>query len=94
MIYQETFVHRNGHRIYVREYPGAETTGILLHECANLSYEEIRAVLIVANLQARDAYCASGGIRGALQFSCKRNGHVEESPIRSDVVDVACANRM
>ena len=29
--YQETFVQRNQHRIYVREYPGAEPTIILMH---------------------------------------------------------------
>jgi pimeloyl-ACP methyl ester carboxylesterase len=31
MLYQETFVQRNQHRIYVREYPGAEPTIILMH---------------------------------------------------------------
>ena len=31
MVYQETFVQRNQHRIYVREYPGAEPTIILMH---------------------------------------------------------------
>ena len=30
-VYQETFVQRNQHRIYVREYPGAEPTIILMH---------------------------------------------------------------
>jgi pimeloyl-ACP methyl ester carboxylesterase len=29
--YQETFVERNRHRIYVREYPGEEPTIILMH---------------------------------------------------------------
>ena len=29
--YQETFVQRNQHRIYVREYPGTEPTIILMH---------------------------------------------------------------
>jgi haloalkane dehalogenase len=29
--YQETFVQRNQHRIYVREYPGAEPTIIMMH---------------------------------------------------------------
>ncbi len=31
MAYQETFVQRNQHRIYVREYPGAEPTIVLMH---------------------------------------------------------------
>jgi haloalkane dehalogenase len=31
MIYQETYVQRNGHRIHVREYPGAEPPIILMH---------------------------------------------------------------
>ena len=31
MIYQETFVQRNRHRIYVREYPGEEPAIILMH---------------------------------------------------------------
>src|SRR5512134_216062 len=31
MVYQETFVQRNQHRIYVREYPGEEPTIILMH---------------------------------------------------------------
>jgi haloalkane dehalogenase len=31
MVYQETFVRRNQHRIYVREYPGEEPTIILMH---------------------------------------------------------------
>ena len=31
MVYQETFVQRNQHRIYVREYPGEEATIILMH---------------------------------------------------------------
>jgi haloalkane dehalogenase len=31
MVYQETFVQRNQHRIYVREYPGAEPPIILMH---------------------------------------------------------------
>src|SRR5215831_16332458 len=31
MVYQEKFVQRNGHRIYVREHPGAEPPIILMH---------------------------------------------------------------
>ena len=31
MVYQETFVQRNQHRIYVREYSGEEPTIILMH---------------------------------------------------------------
>ena len=31
MVYQETFVQRNGNRIYVRDYPGTEPTIILMH---------------------------------------------------------------
>ena len=31
MVYQETFVQRNQHRIYVREYAGEEPTIILMH---------------------------------------------------------------
>ena len=31
MGYQETFVQRNQHRIYVRDYPGAEPTVVLMH---------------------------------------------------------------
>ena len=31
MVYQETFVQRNQHRIYVREYPGEEPAIILMH---------------------------------------------------------------
>lgn len=31
MVYQETFVQRNQHRIHVREYPGDEPTIILMH---------------------------------------------------------------
>ena len=31
MVYQETFVQRNQHRIYVRQYPGEEPTIILMH---------------------------------------------------------------
>ncbi len=31
MVYQETFVPRNHHRIYVREYPGEEPPIILMH---------------------------------------------------------------
>ena len=31
MVYQETFVRRNQHRIYVREYSGAEPTIVLMH---------------------------------------------------------------
>ena len=31
MVYQETFVQRNQHRIYVREYPGEEPTIVLMH---------------------------------------------------------------
>ena len=31
MVYQETFVHRNQHRIYVREYPGEEPPIVLMH---------------------------------------------------------------
>jgi haloalkane dehalogenase len=31
MVYQETFVRRNQHRIYVREHPGEEPTIILMH---------------------------------------------------------------
>jgi haloalkane dehalogenase len=31
MAYQETFVHRNGHRIHVREHPGSEPPIILMH---------------------------------------------------------------
>ena len=31
MAYQETFVQRNQHRIYVRDCPGAEPTIILMH---------------------------------------------------------------
>ena len=31
MVYQETFVRRDQHRIYVREYPGEEPTIILMH---------------------------------------------------------------
>src|SRR5512134_2240576 len=31
MVYQEIFVRRNRHRIYVREYPGEEPTIILMH---------------------------------------------------------------
>jgi pimeloyl-ACP methyl ester carboxylesterase len=31
VVYQETLVQRNQHRIYVREYPGEEPTIILMH---------------------------------------------------------------
>jgi pimeloyl-ACP methyl ester carboxylesterase len=31
MVYQETFVQRNQHRIYVRDYPGEEPAIILMH---------------------------------------------------------------
>ena len=31
MVSQETFVQRNGHRIYVREHPGAEPPIMLMH---------------------------------------------------------------
>jgi hypothetical protein len=31
MVYQETFVQRDHHRIYVRDHPGAEPTIILMH---------------------------------------------------------------
>ena len=31
MVYQETFVQRNGHRIYVRDHPGVEPPIILMH---------------------------------------------------------------
>jgi pimeloyl-ACP methyl ester carboxylesterase len=31
MVYQEAFVQRNQHRIYVRDYPGEEPTVILMH---------------------------------------------------------------
>ncbi len=31
MVYRETFVQRNQHRIYVREYPGEEPAIILMH---------------------------------------------------------------
>jgi pimeloyl-ACP methyl ester carboxylesterase len=31
MAYQETFVHRNGHRIYVRDHPWSEPPIILMH---------------------------------------------------------------
>ena len=31
MVYQETFVQRNQHRIYVRDHPGAEPAIILMH---------------------------------------------------------------
>ena len=31
MVYQETYVQRNQHRIYVREYPGEEPAIILMH---------------------------------------------------------------
>ena len=31
MVYQETFVQRNQHRIYVREHPGEEPAIILMH---------------------------------------------------------------
>lgn len=31
LVYQERFVQRNQHRIYVREYPGAEPMIILMH---------------------------------------------------------------
>ena len=31
MVYQETFVPRNQHRIYVRDYPGAEPTIVVMH---------------------------------------------------------------
>jgi pimeloyl-ACP methyl ester carboxylesterase len=31
MVYRETFVQRNGHRIYVRDHPGAEPPIILMH---------------------------------------------------------------
>ena len=31
MAYQETFVQRNQHRIYVRDHPGAEPAIILMH---------------------------------------------------------------
>src|SRR5438093_1337983 len=31
MVYQESFVQRNGNRIYVRDHPGAEPTIILMH---------------------------------------------------------------
>jgi len=31
MVYQEIFVQRNQHRIYVREHPGEEPTVILMH---------------------------------------------------------------
>jgi haloalkane dehalogenase len=31
MVHQETFVQRNQHRIYVREYPGEEPTIVLMH---------------------------------------------------------------
>jgi pimeloyl-ACP methyl ester carboxylesterase len=35
MVYQETFVQRNGHRIYVREHPGADPPIILMHGFPN-----------------------------------------------------------
>jgi hypothetical protein len=31
MVYQETFVQRSQHRIYVREHPGEEPAIILMH---------------------------------------------------------------
>jgi hypothetical protein len=31
MVYQETFVQRDQHRIYVRDHPGAEPTIIVTH---------------------------------------------------------------
>ena len=31
MAYQQTFVQRNEHRIFIREYPGEEPTIILMH---------------------------------------------------------------
>jgi len=31
MVYQDAFVQRNGHRIYVRDHPGAEPPIILMH---------------------------------------------------------------
>jgi pimeloyl-ACP methyl ester carboxylesterase len=31
MVYQETFVQRDQHRIYVRDHPGAEPAIILMH---------------------------------------------------------------
>ena len=31
MVYQETFVQRNQHRIYVRDHPGAEPTIVVMH---------------------------------------------------------------
>src|SRR5262249_44135579 len=31
MVYQETFVRRDGHRIYARQYPGAEPAIVLMH---------------------------------------------------------------
>jgi pimeloyl-ACP methyl ester carboxylesterase len=31
MVYQETFVQRNQHRLYVRDYPGEEPTIVLMH---------------------------------------------------------------
>src|SRR5215469_15244581 len=31
MVYQETFVQRDQHRIYVRDHPGAEPAMILMH---------------------------------------------------------------
>jgi pimeloyl-ACP methyl ester carboxylesterase len=31
MVYRETFVHRSGHRIYVRDYPGEAPTIVLMH---------------------------------------------------------------
>jgi pimeloyl-ACP methyl ester carboxylesterase len=31
MVYQETFVQRDQHRIYARDYPGAEPTIVLMH---------------------------------------------------------------
>src|SRR5262245_41061733 len=31
MVYKETFAQRNGHRIYVREHPGADPPIILMH---------------------------------------------------------------
>jgi haloalkane dehalogenase len=31
MVYQETFVQRDQHRIYVRDHPGAEPTIVVMH---------------------------------------------------------------
>src|SRR4030095_16092239 len=31
MVYQETFVRRDQHRIYVRDHPGAEPTIVVMH---------------------------------------------------------------